>query len=99
MMTKIDALRAMKAKRGEQTIILFHNGNLFEAYERDAFIVASIAGRIAKTVDSVFTVRIAEDEVESVSNKILDAGHALCISESRDSDGQFVVNVNTIEDE
>lgn len=93
-MTKTEALGAMKAQRGEQTIILFHNKNYFEAYEQDALIVAQIVGQSPETIDSILTIRIKEEERKSVSNQILDAGHALCISEMRDSDGNFITNIS-----
>lgn len=93
-MTKTEALKAMKARRGEQTLILFHNGNHFEAYEQDAVIIAGITGQTPETIDSVFTVRIKEEDKKSVSNILLDAGYALCISEMRDSNGNFIVNIS-----
>lgn len=93
-MTKTEALKAMKARRGEQTLILFHNGNHFETYEQDAVIIAGIIDQTPEIIDSVLTIRIKEEDKKSVSNLLLDAGHALCISEMRDSEGKFVVNIN-----
>lgn len=98
MISKTEALQAMKARRGEETIILFHNGEFFEAYEQDATVVATVAGLASTVIDGVLTVRIAETEQEEISNTLLDAGCAICISEMRDSDGNFIVNVNQTED-
>lgn len=98
MISKSEALRAMKARRGEETIILFHNEAFFEAYDKDAMVVAQAIGLTAIEIDGLLTVRIAEAEQVDVSNTLLDAGHALCISEMRDSDGNFVVNINQEED-
>lgn len=98
MISKSEALKAMKARHGEETIILFHNGAFFEAYEQDANTVAQVTGMAATEIDGLLTVRIAEAEQVAVSDKLLDAGHALCISEMRDSDGNFIVNINQVED-
>ncbi len=93
MISKIEALRAMKSRRGEDTIILFHNRAFFEAYEQDAAVVAKV-GLTSEVVEGISTVRIPESEQESITDKLLDAGCAVCISEMRDSEGNFVVNIN-----
>lgn len=98
MISKIEALRAMKTRRGEETIILFHNGVFFEAYEQDAAVVAKITGLVSDTIEGIPTIRIPESEQEAIMDKLLDADCAVCISEMRDSEGHFVVNINKEED-
>lgn len=94
MTTKIDALREMKKRRGEETIILFHNKELYEAYSKDATIVSEVLGIDMVEIDDISTVQIIESQIETVTNGLLDAGYAICISEMRDSQGAFIVDVN-----
>ena len=98
-MTNIEALRAMKDRRGNETIILFHNGDYFEAYEEDAKIVSSHLNIETKIVDEVLTIQIPEKQQESATNSLLDAGYSVCTSEMRDEDGNFITSINIIEDE
>lgn len=92
--TKIEALSEMKSRRGEATIILFHNGEFYEAYSQDAKTVSEIIEIPTTEIDELITVQIAESQIEEISNKLLDAGCAICIAEMRDSNGNFVVGVN-----
>lgn len=98
-MNKIEMLKEMKALRGNKTIILFHNGDHYEAYAEDAKTVSAQLNLKAIEIDAVLTVRIPENQQESVTNSLLDAGCAVCVSEMRDSDGNFVANINIIQDE
>ena len=92
-------MNAMKDRRGNETIILFHNGDYFEAYEEDAKTVSSHLNIETKIVDAVLTIQIPEKQQESVTNSLLDAGYAVCVSEMRDDNGNFITNINRIEDE
>ena len=98
MMNKIEMMKAMKARHMKtnkvEPIILFHNGDQFEAYGEDAEIVAKTLGLKAEMIDSTLTVRIAESCQEAASNKLLDVGHAVCVSEMRDSSGSFISNIS-----
>ena len=89
----------MKDRRGNETIILFHNGDYFEAYEEDAKTVSSQLNIETKIVDTVLTIQIPEKQQESVTNSLLDAGYSVCTSEMRDDNGNFITNINIIEDE
>lgn len=84
----------MKAKRGDNTLILFHVGHYFEAYFDDATIIAPFLGvtPVTNRRGTVPTVFFAEDRIEEVNNKLLDAGHGTCISEMRGKDGKYVLD-------
>lgn len=98
-MNKTETLRAMKALRGNDTIILFHNGNYFEAYEEDARTISKQLNLETIEEDGVLILRIPEDKEQSTTNLLLDAEFAVCVSDMRDSDGNFTANINIIEDE
>lgn len=88
-----DMLEMMKARRGNDTIILFHNGDSFEAYEDDAKI---IAGELALEIfikDELLTVRFPQDKQEENTNQLLDKGYAVCISEMRDDSGNYITDI------
>ncbi len=89
----------MKSRRGQSTIILFHNGAYFEIYEEDAVAVSDLLSRTTMMIDETLTIQIPEAEQETTTNKLLDAGFGICVCEMMDSNGQFVVGLNEIEDE
>lgn len=99
MMDKIEMLKEMKTRRGNETIILFHNGDHYEAYAEDAKTVSAQLNIEAVVIDTVLTVRIPETQQESATNSLADAGYATCVSDMRDSDGNFVAKINIIQDE
>lgn len=88
----------MKSRRGINTLILFRNGDHFEAYDKDAKIVAETLTLKTFIEDSLETVRFPASDIESSSNQLLDAGFAVCISEMRDEFGDFIPNI-AMEDE
>lgn len=94
-----DVLRKMKARRGNDTIILFHNGDSFEAYEKDAQIIARELRLETFTKDELPTIRFPQDKQEEYSNFLLDKGYAVCISEMRDASGNFITDITIEEDE
>lgn len=89
----------MKSRRGEKTLILFHNGKYFETYGDDANVVAEMLNLTPDVIDDTLTLRIAEVDINASRNKLLDAGHAVFISEMRDSEGNYITNIAQIEDE
>lgn len=89
----------MKLRMGEETLILFHNGKYFETYGDDACVVANTLNMPTEVIDSTITLRISDANILISRDKLLDAGHALFISEMRDSDGNFITNIAQIEDE
>lgn len=88
----------MKNRRGINTLILFRNGDNFEAYDKDATFIAKTLTLKSFIEDALETVRFPASEIEDYSNKLLDAGLAVCISEMRDESGDFTPNV-AMEDE
>lgn len=84
----------MKVRRGDDTLILFHVGNYFEAYFDDAIKIAPYLGvsPVTNRRGTVPTTFFAEDKIEEINNKLLDAGFGTCISEVRGKDGNFVLD-------
>jgi DNA mismatch repair protein MutS len=89
----IEVLQQMKARRGNDTIILFHNGDNFEAYVGDAQIIAAELGLEAFVRNELLTIRFPRDKQEEYSNRLLDKGYAVCISEMRDASGNFITDI------
>lgn len=87
----------MQTSRTEP-LVLFHNGSYFEAYEEDAKVVAAILGLEPEIIDYVLTVRIQEANQEAEVNKLIDKGRSVCISEMRDSTGNFIANISQDEE-
>lgn len=88
-----DALEKMKARRGSDTIILFHNGGNFETYGKDAQIIADELGLITFAKDGILTISFPQDKQEEYSNRLLDKGYFVCISEMRDTSGNFITDI------
>lgn len=89
----IEALRKMKERRGNNTIILFHNGDSFEAYAKDAQIIAAELNVDTCIREELVTARFPRDKQEEYSNRLLDKGYAVCISEMRDASGNFITDI------
>ena len=89
----IEVLQQMKARRGNDTIILFHNGDNFEAYVGVAQIIAAELGLEALVRNELLTIRFPRDKQEEYSNRLLDKGYAVCISEMRDASGNFITDI------
>lgn len=87
-------LSLMKARRGEQTLILFRNGNMYEAYYADAEKLADLSGVKSTNVDEVPTFYVAFDDISALIDRLSKADVAVCISEMQDSDGNFVPMIN-----
>lgn len=89
MNSKREILQKMKSKQGDDTIIIFRNGGLYEAYYEDAEMLSSVL--CIPTIDDngIPTIRIHKDNQIHSFNKILDSGCSLCISSMRDSSGEF----------
>ncbi len=88
-----DVLEKMKARRGNDTIILFHKDDSFEAYENDAQIIAGELALETFTKDELLTVRFPQDKQEENTNQLLDKGYAICISEMRDDSGNYITDI------
>lgn len=88
-----DLLRKMKARRGNDTLILFHNGGSIEAYAEDAQIIAVELGFETFMQDELLTIRFPGDMQEENTNRLLNKGYAVCISEMRDSSGNFITDI------
>lgn len=92
----INAYAKMKNKNGKDTVILFHVGNGYNAYLDDSIVVSEITG-IEREIDYqsqyfvIYKTVVPEDMCEEVVNKILDAGHAICVSEVIGNDGTYVL--------
>lgn len=88
----------MKRKHGQDVIILFHVGHVYRAFFQDAKTISNILGvkctikleRNGKLV--MFISQFVEDIIEEQMNKLLDSGLGVCVSETRDSKGIFVLN-------
>ena len=88
-----DVLEKMKARRGNDTIILFHKEDNFEAYGNDAKIIAEELALEIFIKDELPTVRFPQDKQEENTNRLLDKGYAVCISEMRDNAGNFITDI------
>ncbi|MFR9641926.1 MAG: hypothetical protein SNH41_07430, partial [Rikenellaceae bacterium] len=75
------------------------NGAYFEIYEEDAIAVSELLSRTTVMIDETLTIQIPEAEQETATKTLLDAGYAICVCEMMDSNRQFVVGINEIEDE
>ena len=93
------AFAIMKKRRGKDTIILFHNGGNFEAYENDAQIIASELGLEVSVREDMMTAIFPQEKQEEYSNFLLDKGYAVCISEMRDFSGNYITDIAIEEDE
>lgn len=93
------AFAIMKERRGKDTIILFHNGGNFEAYENDAQIIARELGLEVFVREDRMTAIFPQEKQEEYSNLLLDKGYAVCISEMRDFSGNYITDIAIEEDE
>ena len=93
------AFAIMKERRGKDTIILFHNGGNFEAYENDAQIIARELGLEVSVREDMMTAIFPQENQEEYSNLLLDKGYAVCISEMRDFSGNYITDIAIEEDE
>ena len=84
----------MKSRRGANTLILFRNGDSFEAYHNDAKIIAKTLTLNTFIEEGLETVRFPASEIEEYSNRLLDAGLSVCISEMRDVSGDYKPNIS-----
>lgn len=91
-------LREMKSRRGANTLILFRNGNSYEAYHADAKIIAKTLSLETFIDDALDTVRVPASTIEEYVNRLLDVGLAVCVSEMRDEFGNYTPKIST-EDE
>lgn len=90
---KMKMLKEMKSRRGTNTLILFRNGDNYEAYDKDAEIIGKFFTLETFIEDELKTVRFQASDIEEYSNRLLNTGHAICISEMRDESGSFVINI------
>lgn len=96
--TKMTFLREMKSRRGVDALILFHNGNSYEAYHTDAKIIAETLSLETFIEDALDTVRVPESRIEEYVNRLLDVGLVVCISDIRDESGNYIPKIS-MEDE
>lgn len=86
-------LKEMKNRRGTNTLILFRNEDHFESYDKDAEVVSETLTLKTFIEDGLKTVKFPASNIEEYSNRLLDAGHSICISEMRDESGNFIINI------
>ncbi len=87
-------LKEMKSRRGANTLILFRNRDCFEAYYNDAKSIAKSLSLKTFIEDGMEVVRFPAVDIEVYSNRLLDAGLAVCISEMRDEFGDYTPNIS-----
>lgn len=88
-----NALQQMKARRGNHTIILFHNGGNFEAYATDAQTISAELGLGTFVRNELLTIRFPQEKQEEITNSLLNKGYPVCISEIRDASGNFITDI------
>lgn len=88
-----NALLQMKARRGKDTIIIFHNGGFFEAYAADAQTISAELGLETFVRDELLTIRFPPEKQEEIANSLLNKGYPVCISEMRDASGNFITDI------
>lgn len=86
---------SMKEKHGMETITLFHVGDSYEAYFEDAETIARImeAPFFKMTAANIPAVRIPDTAMEECRNRLLDAGHEVCVSEFRGASGRHILKI------
>lgn len=97
--TKMTLITEMKNRRRASTLILFRNGDNFEAYNKDAKIISEVLTLKTFIEDEFETISFQASKIEDYSNRLLDAGHSICISEMRDESGNFIINIAQDENE
>ena len=95
---KMKFLKQMKSRRGANTLIIFRNGDSFEAYDNDAKVIAQTLALNTFMDEELETVQFQAFNIEEYSNRLLDAGHSVCVSEMRDASGDYKPNIS-MEDE
>lgn len=85
----------MKEKHGMETITLFHVGDSYEAYFEDAETISRImeAPLFKMTAANIPAVRISDTAMEECRNRLLDAGHEVCVSEFRGASGRHILKI------
>lgn len=84
--------KSEKTKHGNDTILLFHVGENYEAYYSDAAILAELTQlRIYTACETIPFVRFAADMLEQYMNRLVDADHSICVSEVRGASGQHIL--------
>ena len=85
----------MKEKHGVETITLFHVGDSYEAYFEDAETISRImvAPLFKMTAANIPAVRISDTAMEDCRNRLLDAGHEVCVSEFRGASGRHILKI------
>ena len=85
MMTKLEMLQKMKQGHGTQFLILFRNGDNYEAYYSDAERISELLGIDTYIADDVPTISITDSNIET----ILDNGCAIVKFMVMDKDGNY----------
>lgn len=85
----------MKERHGVGTVILFHVGDSYEAYFEDAETIARIMGvpSLKVTAMDIPVIRISDTAMEEYRNRLLDAGHKVCVSEFRGASGRHILKI------
>ena len=85
----------MKEKHGMETVTLFHVGDSYEAYFEDAETITRImeAPLFKMTAANIPAVRISDTAMEDCRNRLLDAGHEVCVSEFRGASGRHILKI------
>ena len=88
-------LRRYERKHGMETIILFHVGDSYEAYFEDAETITRImeVPLFKMTAANIPVVRISDTAMEECRNRLLDAGHEVCVSEFRGASDRHILKI------
>lgn len=73
----------------------FHVGDSYEAYFEDAETISRImvAPLFKMTAANIPAVRISDTAMEECRNRLLDAGHEVCVSEFRGASGRHILKI------
>ena len=85
----------MKEKHGMETVTLFHVGDSYEAYFEDAETITRImeVPLFKMTAANIPVVRISDTAMEECRNRLLDAGHEVCVSEFRGASDRHILKI------
>ncbi len=95
MMTKLEMLQKMKKGHGTQVLILFRNGDNYEAYYDDAKRISELLGIDTYIADDAPTISITDNDIET----ILDNGCSIVKSMTIGKDGKCTPTIHQVEDE
>ena len=85
-----------KDRNGTDALTLFHVGESYEAYYDDAETITRTTGipLFSITAGKIPAVRIPAPDMESCRNRLLNAGHTVCVSEVRGASGRHIIKTD-----